>query len=54
MALEVGHMAWWGPWLAPQLQLWNLTFISDHDALPWNLYSWWNSSLLEDEDLVQD
>ena len=40
-------------WLACQLKKWTRTLIANHEALPWNIYGWWNTSLLQDEDLAQ-
>ena len=52
-SLEVAKMAAHGGWLAHQLKKWTCTLIADHEALPRNIYGWWNTSLLQDEDLAQ-
>jgi hypothetical protein len=53
-SLQVAHAAERGPWLAKQLRIWCRAYISDQECLPTNLYSRWNVSLLEDEDLAQE
>ena len=52
-SLLVAHAVERGQWLAWQLFQWSHAFINDWDAVPKNIYSWWNVSVLKDEDLAQ-
>jgi hypothetical protein len=49
-AIAVGR----GQWLARRLREWTMDLIADESSLPVNQYGRWNSSTLDDEDLMQE